>query len=150
MIGTLRKVCFLLARISFFIVYFYFGLLKVLGHSPAEAIVHELWLRTISIIPFKTFVLLFGAFEMLLGVIFLIPGLERIALYLLIPHFITTFGPLVLLPHLTWKGFMVPTLAGHYVIKNITIIALAILIAANIGRFEKRQIPHETKLDNGA
>lgn len=139
MIGTLQRICFLLARISFFIVYFYFGLLKVLGHSPAEAIVRELWSQTMSVIPFDTFLMLFGGFEMLLGVVFLIPGWERLALYLLIPHLITTFGPLVLLPQLTWKGFLVPTLAGHYIIKNITIIALAILVAAHIGHFEQRR-----------
>ncbi|MCS6916437.1 MAG: hypothetical protein RMK52_07770 [Chitinophagales bacterium] len=139
MTETLRKACFLLARLSFFVVYFYFGLLKVLGYSPAEAIVHELWSRTMSFIPFNSFLLFFGSFEMLLGIIFLIPGLERLALYLLIPHLITTFGPLVLLPQFTWKGFMVPTLAGHYIIKNITIIALAILVAAHIGHFEQKK-----------
>jgi uncharacterized membrane protein YkgB len=51
---------------------------------------------------------------------------------------ITTFGPLVLLPQYTWKGFMIPTLAGHYIIKNLIIIALAIAVASNIGDFREK------------
>jgi uncharacterized membrane protein YkgB len=72
---------------------------------------------------------------MLIGIVFLIPGKERLALYLLIPHMITTFGPLVLLPKLTWKEFMVPTLVGMYIIKNLILIALGIAIASHVGAF---------------
>ena len=48
---------------------------------------------------------------------------------MLIPHAITTFGPLIILPKLTWKGFLVPNLIGQYIIKNLVIISLAIFIA---------------------
>ena len=134
----LSRICIPLVRISIFIVYFYFGLLKVLGLSPAEVVVRELWSHTLSFIPFSDFLMIFGLFEMTIGIIFLIPGMERVALYLLIPHMITTFGPLILLPQYTWKGFMIPTLAGHYIIKNVVIVALAIAVAANIGDFRMR------------
>jgi len=134
----LSRICIPLVRISIFIVYFYFGLLKVLGVSPAEVVVRELWSHTLSFISFKDFLIVFGLFEMMIGIIFLIPGKERLALYLLIPHMITTFGPLVLLPQYSWKGFMIPTLAGHYIIKNVVIVALAIAVAANIGDFRMR------------
>src|SRR6185295_14666201 len=107
---VMHWICIPLVRLSFFVVYFYFGLLKVLGVSPAEAVVMELWGHTMRFIPYHTFQALFGCYEMLIGLIFLIPGKERIALYLLIPHMIATFGPLVLLPKVTWRGFMVPTL----------------------------------------
>ena len=135
----MHRICIPLARISFFVVYFYFGLLKVLGLSPAEAVVEALWGHTLRFIPFHTFQALFGGYEMLIGLVFLIPGLERIALYLLIPHMITTFGPMVLLPKVTWRGFMVPTLAGHYIIKNLIIIALGITVVANIGDFRTKR-----------
>ena len=49
---------------------------------------------------------------------------------MLIPHAITTFAPLVLLPGLVWKSFFVPNLIGQYIIKNLVIIALAIFIAS--------------------
>ena len=44
----------------------------------------------------------------------------------------TTILPLFLLTTVTWSGFMVPTLEGQYIIKNILIIAAAIGIAANL------------------
>lgn len=131
----LAKICIPLARISFFIVYFGFGLLKVLGLSPAEGLVQELWSMTVSFIPFHGFMLFFAYYEMAIGIAFLFPGLERLALYLLIPHMITTFGPLVLLPEYTWKAFLVPTLAGHYIIKNLILIALGIAMVAYVGHF---------------
>ena len=144
-------ICIPMVRFSIFVVYFYFGLLKVIGFSPAEVIVRELWSHTLSFIPFNDFLAFFGVLEMVIGIIFLIPGKERLALYLLIPHMITTFGPLVMLPQFTWKGFMIPTLAGHYIIKNVIVIALAIAVAANIGEFRaKRASQKAVKAAEGA
>ncbi len=134
----LEKICVPLARVSFFAVYFWFGLLKVLGLSPAEALVQELWSQTLSFIPFPNFVTFLACYEMAIGIAFLFPGLERLALYLLIPHMITTFGPLILLPKYTWKAFLVPTLAGHYIIKNLILVALGIALAAYVGDFKTR------------
>jgi len=135
----LGKICIPLARFSFFAVYFWFGLLKMLNLSPAEGLVQELWSQTLSFIPFNIFNTFFACYEMAIGVAFLFPGLERLALYLLIPHMVTTFGPLILLPKYTWKAFLVPTLAGHYIIKNLILIALGIALAANIGDFRSRK-----------
>ncbi|MEP7127332.1 MAG: hypothetical protein ABI729_00635, partial [Chitinophagales bacterium] len=61
------------------------------------------------------------------------------------PHMITTFGPLILLPEYTWKAFLVPTLAGHYIIKNLILIALGIALAAYVGNFgAKREQQEDT------
>jgi len=43
-----------------------------------------------------------------------------------------TFLPLFILPEVTWSGFLVPTLEGQYIIKNIVIIATAIGIVTNL------------------
>ena len=51
---------------------------------------------------------------------------------------ITTFGPLVLLPTETWDGFMIPTLTGQYIIKNVVIIAIAMGIAARLHPIQKK------------
>ena len=48
---------------------------------------------------------------------------------MLVPHAIITFGPLIVLPALTWKQPFIPNLIGQYIIKNLVIIALAIFIA---------------------
>jgi len=128
----LRRISMPLARVAFFVVFFWFGVLKILELSPAEGVVHTLYQHTVPFIPWKVFIFFFGAYECVIGIIFLFPGKEKWALYMLIPHMITTFGPLIIIPKLVWKGFMVPNLIGQYIIKNVVIISLAIFIAAYV------------------
>ena len=141
----LQRISMPLARGAFFIVFFWFGVLKILELSPAGGVVHTLYQHTVPFIPWKVFIFLFGAYECLIGIIFLFPGKEKYALYMLIPHMVTTFGPLVILPKLTWKGFLVPNLIGQYIIKNMVIIALAIFIAAYVR--EERQKRRQLRIE---
>jgi hypothetical protein len=120
------------ARVGLFIVFFWFGALKVLGLSPATPLVQALFEHTISFMNFPTFLVLFGLFECLIGLLFLIKGYERVVIPLLFIHMVTTFMPLILLPSETWSGFLVPTLEGQYIIKNLVIIAAAIGIASHL------------------
>ena len=92
-----------------------------------------------SIAP-DTFLVVFGYFEMLIGVAFLIPGLERLAIGLLVPHMITTMLPLIFLPTFTWVAFLVPTLEGQYIIKNLVIIALASGVGSQIRPWRKSKV----------
>lgn len=128
----LRRISMPLCRISFFIVFFWFGVLKLMELSPAEGVVHTIYLNTVPFVPWKIFIVAFGAYECIIGIIFLFPGKEKWALYMLIPHMITTFAPLVIMPKLAWKGFLIPNLIGQYIIKNLVIVALAIFIAASV------------------
>lgn len=119
-------------RWALFTVYFFFGLLKVLGLSPATPLVHALFGVTLA--PFMTFELfnpLFGVFEMFLGILFLLPRYFRFTLSLLVLHLVLTASPLVLLPQYAWSGFLVPTLEGQYILKNILIIACALVLLAH-------------------
>src|SRR3989338_1172090 len=120
------------ARIGLFVVFFWFGLLKVINLSPATGLVQNLFEQTVSFISFGNFLIFFGLFEMLIGIFFIIKGMERVVILLLFIQITTTFGPLALLPETTWSGFMVPTLEGQYIIKNLVIIAVAIGIAAHL------------------
>lgn len=116
----------ILSRIAIFVVYFWFGILKVFSLSPASPLVIDLMHKTLpSFITPEAFLFGFGIYEMLVGIVFLIPGLERLAIALLLPHMFTTVLPLFFLPAVTWAGFLVPTLEGQYIIKNLVIIALA-------------------------
>lgn len=126
------------ARFGLFVIFFWFGLLKVVGLSPASAVVERLFNQTIPFMSFGTFLILFGLFECLIGILFLIRGAERVVIPLLFIHMITTFGPLFLLPQETWSGFLVPTLEGQYIIKNLVIIAVAIGIASHLHPLKKR------------
>ena len=115
-----------LARLALFVIFFWFGILKVLDLSPATPLVQALFERTISFMPFPNFLILFGVFEMVIGVLFLIRGYEKVALVLLVLHMICAFLPLFIIPSETWSGFLVPTMDGQYIIKNLALIVLAI------------------------
>ncbi len=132
LIHFFRRVSVPLARFGLFIIFFWFGLLKVIGLSPASGLVQSLFENTIPWMEFSTFLILFGLFEMLIGVLFLIRGVERIVIPLLFIHMITTFMPLFLLREETWSGLLVPTMEGQYIIKNIALIAAAVGIAAHL------------------
>lgn len=118
----------LLGRLALFVVYFWFGALKIAGLSPANPMVSELLTRTLPFVSFQSFIIFFACVEMLIGILFLIPRLEKIALILFLLHMATTMLPLFVLPFITWSGFMTPTLEGQYIIKNVVLIALAIFV----------------------
>lgn len=126
-----KKISLSFARFSLFLVFFWFGILKVLDLSPAIPLVQNLFEQTISFMSFSTFIILFGLFECLIGIFFLIRRLDRITIILLALHMITTFVPLFILPAVTWSGFLVPTMEGQYIIKNLLLITTAIFIFSN-------------------
>jgi len=125
---------------ALFVVFFWFGILKVFGMSPANPLVAGLLNRTLPFIDFDQFIVLFGLFEMVIGILCLIPRLVRISMLLLGVHMVTTMGPLVLLPGVVWTQAFVPTLEGQYIIKNLAIIAVAISIVS--------QLPHPEDAPN--
>ena len=136
-IGFFRRISVPTARVGLFIVFFWFGLLKVIGYSPASGLVQRLFEDTIPFVSFHAFIIGFGIFECIIGILFLWKGMERVVIPLLLIHMVTTFGPLVFLPEETWQGFLVPTLEGQYIIKNVVIIAAAVGIAAHLHPMRK-------------
>jgi uncharacterized membrane protein YkgB len=137
LIHFFRNISVPVSRFALFTIFFWFGFLKVLGLSPASGVVERLFNETIPFMNFGTFLILFGLLECLIGILFLIKGAERIVIPLLFLHMITTFGPLFFLSQETWSGFMVPTLEGQYIIKNLVIIATAVGIAAHLHPLKK-------------
>ncbi len=98
--------------------------------SPANPLVAALLERTLPFLSFSTFIVLFGVYEMLIGISFLIPRAERWALSLFVPHVLMTCGPLILLPAVTWQAFLTPTIEGQYIIKNVLLVAAVCSVAA--------------------
>ena len=131
-IHLLRRISLPCARIALFIVFFWFGILKIIGTSPANPMVYDLFGRTVPFMSWEHFIILFAIYELLIGISFIIPRLERLAIALLIPHMIMTMLPLFLIPDMTWQSFLTPTLEGQYIIKNLVIIALAMGVAAHL------------------
>ncbi len=131
-IHTFRKLSIPLGRFALFLIFFWFGLLKILGSSPANPLVADLLERTLPFLTFENFIIGFAVYEVIIGITFIIPRCERLALALLIPHMIMTCGPLFLLPEISWQGFLTPTLEGQYIIKNIALVALAIGLMSHL------------------
>ena len=131
-LSRLQRVEVPLARIAIFIVYFWFGFLKLLGVSPAAPLVQALFEKTINFMPFTVFYALFSVFEIVIGILFLVRGWERLAIFLLGLHLITTILPLIFLPQIAWQTFLVPTLEGQYIIKNVFIAAIAVVIGSKL------------------
>jgi uncharacterized membrane protein YphA (DoxX/SURF4 family) len=126
------------ARVALFVIYFWFGLLKLIGLSPAESLVRSLFERTIPFVPFSVFYIGFSLFECVIGILFLIPKATRVVIPLFLLHMITTFLPLIFLPQLTWQAPFALTLEGQYIMKNLALIALAMVIAGNAAPPEER------------
>ena len=116
-------------RVMLAIVYIWFGYLKVIGTSPAEGLVAELFQITLSgTISVNLFIKILGLFECVLGFVWLVPNFSKIAFYLLVFHLMTTFLPIILLPAITWTTFMSRSLVGQYIIKNVVIFSSAYFI----------------------
>ena len=130
--ASCRRLGVPLARAAILVVYAWFGALKIFGMSPANPLVQQLLERTLPFISFESFILFLGAYEIAIGVVFTIPRLERLAFALVVPHLFMTAGPLVFLPAVAWSGFLVPTLEGQYIIKNVLIVATVAGLAAQL------------------
>jgi len=111
-VNKLKYSSFIFAHIAIFIIYVWFGAMKFFGVSPANNLVEDLLEITLPFIPFHIFIYILGAFEIIVGILFLIPKARKVAIILLFLHMITTFLPLILLPHIVWQFPFVPTLEG--------------------------------------
>ncbi len=127
------------ARLAVFVIYFYFGALKLLGDSPATPLAHALVTKTIGAANFEWSFTVLAIFECLIGVLFLIPKATRIVIPLLFIHMIIVCSPLFIVPQLVFTKPFVPTLEGQYIIKNVAIIALAIGVAAQTRPLQKKK-----------
>ena len=105
--------------------------MKVIGQSPASDMVKHLLSMTMPFIPFSSFIVLFGLFEMLIGIFFFIPKMEKTALILFGIHMITTMLPLFIMSEV-WSHALVPTLEGQYIVKNLALIACAVTVWASL------------------
>ena len=118
-----------LIRLPLFIIFFWFGLLKVIELSPAR----QLIIDTVFWMPFlsaEAWVIVIGYWEMLIAIFFLTKRTTFLAMILLFLQMSGTFMPLILLPDISFQSSnpLLPTIEGQYIIKNIIIITAALVI----------------------
>jgi uncharacterized membrane protein YphA (DoxX/SURF4 family) len=125
-------------RISFAIIFIWFGILKPLHLSPAEGLLKA----TVVWLPFGSpdyWLIAIGWWEVAIGICFLFQKTTRIAIILLLAQMLGTFMPLVFLPEITFQSnnVLLPTLEGQYIIKNLMIISAALVLGGEINKPEK-------------
>ncbi len=138
LIDMCKKMTFPVARFAIFIVYFWFGILKVVDASPANPLVASMLEIMMPFLSFHSFIIGFGIFEALIGILFLLPRFDRLSILLFASHMVMTSLVLVLLPAVAWDAAFVPSLEGQYVIKNIALVGLVIAIASHMHPMHRR------------
>jgi uncharacterized membrane protein YkgB len=123
-------------RISFGIIFIWFGILKPFDVSSAESLLKA----TVVWLPFGTpefWLVVIGWWEVAIGATFLFPQTTKIAIGLLFLQMFGTFMPLVVLPEVTFQNgnFLTPSLEGQYIIKNVMIISAALALG---GKYHNR------------
>jgi uncharacterized membrane protein YphA (DoxX/SURF4 family) len=112
-------------RIAIFVIYFWFGFMKIINLSPATPLAEALVQRTIGMQYFNISFKALAVYECILGVLFLIPALTRICVVLIVIHMGIVCSPLIIAADVAWTHPLVPTMEGQYIIKNVAIIVLA-------------------------
>ncbi len=134
--GRMRKMGVPALRISFAIIFIWFGILKPFGVSAAEPLLKA----TVAWLPFLSpdvWLHVIGWWEVLIGVLFLFQRTTYIAILLLFLQMLGTFMPMVFLPEVVYQkpwAVYLPTMEGQYIIKNVMIISAALVVGGNIRR----------------
>lgn len=125
----------LLLRVALGVVFFWFGVLKLIPDaSPAEALAGQTIERlTLGLVPAATAVPVLALWEIAIGLGLFIGRGMRITLLLLFVQMLGTITPLFIFPSETFTQFpWAPTLEGQYIIKNVVIVAAAIVLGATV------------------
>jgi uncharacterized membrane protein YphA (DoxX/SURF4 family) len=124
-------------RISFGIIFIWFGILKPFDVSSAESLLKA----TVVWLPFGSpefWLIVIGWWEVAIGLTFLFSRTTKIAIALLFLQMFGTFMPLFFLPEVTFQNgnILTPSLEGQYIIKNVMIISAALVLG---GRYYKEK-----------
>jgi uncharacterized membrane protein YkgB len=128
-----------LLRYTLGLVFFWFGALKLVeGASPAASLVTRtvVWFDPAWFIPFL------GVWEMVIGLGLMVKPLIRVAILLLFLQMPGTFLPLLVVPDACWTAFpFALTLEGQYIVKNLVLIAAALVVGGTVRAREDRAQP---------
>jgi uncharacterized membrane protein YkgB len=132
-----------LVRIPLFVIFFWFGFLKIINLSPAQNLVID----TVYWMPFfdaESWTIIIGYWEVLIAILFMFKRTTFFAMVLLLLQMTGTFLPLIILTDVTFQNSnpFLPTLEGQYIIKNIIIITAALIIGGSklkVNFFKRKQ-----------
>ncbi len=120
-------------RVAVGAVFLGFGVLKFFpGISPAQNLVETTThVITDGLVPGSVAIVVVASLESFIGICLLVNRWMRLTVWLLVGEFVGILSPIVLLPSRLFSGpHNAPTLEGQYVIKDITLVAAGMVIAA--------------------
>jgi uncharacterized membrane protein YkgB len=133
--GWMARHGILLLRIALGVVFLWFGALKLIpGLSPAQDLAgRTIETLTFGLVPISIALPVLALWEVAIGIGLLTGRWMRATLLLLFVQMAGTVTPLILFQPETFTVFpFAPTLEGQYIIKNIVLVAGAIVIGATV------------------
>jgi len=131
-VGLMERHAVTALRLALAIVFIWFGVLKVLDHSPVKDIVEQ----TVFFLPGDPVFFALGALEIAIGVGLLVPVAPRLTILLFIGQMCGTFLTLVVLPERSFQGGnpLLLDVLGEFVVKNLVLIAAGFVVGASLCR----------------
>lgn len=123
-----------LLRISIGVIYMWFGALKYFPNlSPADQLAKDtIHLITFGLIPSGVSIILLAIWETALGFVLIMGVWKRVVFYVLLLHMVCTFVPLFFFTDVSFTNSPYAfTLVGQYIMKNLIIIAAALVLNAH-------------------
>ena len=119
-----------LLRVTIGLVFVWFGALKLFpGASPAA----NLMVSTYPFLPPRLFLSVVGCWEIAIGVGYLSGRFLRVTVALMYLQMLGAMSPIVLNPGAVFEQApFVLTLEGQYIVKNLVLLAAAIVIGAKV------------------
>ena len=117
-------------RLSLATVFLWFGILKILNVSPVTPLAENL----IPGIPTETFVSVLGIMEIGVGTSLVFKTLLKTSIAIMVVHLVSTFSLLLILHEMMFVNdnpFLL-TLEGEFIIKNLVLIAGALVVAGAV------------------
>lgn len=121
-----------LLRVSLGLVFILFGALKFFpGASPIEALATQTTtVLTFGMLPPGVGLVVIAALEVAIGLCFVTGRLLRVGVWLMGAQMLGAMSPLILFPGELFGPGLLPTLAAQYILKDIILVAAAMVIAA--------------------
>ncbi len=124
-----------LLRISIGLIFVWFGVLKFFpGVSPAEQLAgSSIEILSFGIVSADIGLPILAVWECLIGIGMFIRKYMRFTILMLYVQMVGTFSPVVIMPDIVFEGFpFALTMEGQYIIKNVVLIAAAMVIGATV------------------
>jgi len=129
-IGFCKKNYAIIGRAAIFVIFFYFGFLKIIGLSPANDLAIGFATKMgVGDLAYELYIGL-AYLECAIGIMILFPKLTRLTLLVMFLHLLLVCSPIVLYTEAVWSQPFVPNLEGQYIIKNAAIVTLALGLVA--------------------